>query len=211
MGCSILNMLFHLDLSLLEVLFVYTIKKGKKDMFSMFSHIPSFQLVTGLPYSNKGGGKWHVLVRGPWASLIKHSKRDFRPNFSLKIPGMDDPERSFSSLFYWTDVVLMLTFFSLVGTSKDRRDRLVEWVEKALFVHLNKLFEISTNKRNHQTLLYARNLLAVIWGPQPYILPIIPRRFPKVVVPGEYYVLKDLPFHKDVREADTKAHRERLD
>ncbi|KAL6314838.1 hypothetical protein AAG906_029053 [Vitis piasezkii] len=34
MGCNILNMLFHLDLSLLEVLFVYTIKKGKKDIFS---------------------------------------------------------------------------------------------------------------------------------------------------------------------------------
>lgn len=30
MGCNILDMLFHLNLSLLEVLFVYTIKKGKK-------------------------------------------------------------------------------------------------------------------------------------------------------------------------------------
>ena len=30
MGCSILNMLFQLDLSLLEVLFIYTLKKGKK-------------------------------------------------------------------------------------------------------------------------------------------------------------------------------------
>ena len=28
MRCSILNMLFYLDLSLLEVLFVYSIKKG---------------------------------------------------------------------------------------------------------------------------------------------------------------------------------------
>ena len=53
MGCSILNMLFHLDLSLLEVLFIYTIKKGKKYIFSMFAHIPSLQLVTGLPDSNK--------------------------------------------------------------------------------------------------------------------------------------------------------------
>ena len=61
-GCSILNMLFHLDLSLLEVLFVYTIKKGKKDIFSMFTHIPSLQLVTSLPKSNKGGAKGHVLV-----------------------------------------------------------------------------------------------------------------------------------------------------
>ena len=41
MGCSILNMLFNLDLSLLEVLFVYTIKKGKIDIFSLFAHIPS--------------------------------------------------------------------------------------------------------------------------------------------------------------------------
>ena len=33
MGCSILNMLFHLDLSLLEVLFIYTLKKGQKGHF----------------------------------------------------------------------------------------------------------------------------------------------------------------------------------
>lgn len=56
MGCSILNMLFRLDLSLLEVLFVYTIKNGKNDIFSMFANIPSLQLVTSLPDSNKRGG-----------------------------------------------------------------------------------------------------------------------------------------------------------
>ena len=87
MGCSILNMLFNLDLFLLEVLFVYTLKKGKKDIFSMFAHIPSLQLVMGLPDSNKGGAKGHVLVRGPWAGLMEHPERDFRPNYSLKIPG----------------------------------------------------------------------------------------------------------------------------
>lgn len=41
MGCSILDMLFHLDLSLLEVLFVYTIKKGKNDIFNLSASIPS--------------------------------------------------------------------------------------------------------------------------------------------------------------------------
>ena len=41
MGCSILNMLFNLDLSLLEVLFVYSLKKGKNDIFSMAAHLPS--------------------------------------------------------------------------------------------------------------------------------------------------------------------------
>ena len=33
MGHSILNMVFHLDLSLLEVLFIYTLKKGQKGHF----------------------------------------------------------------------------------------------------------------------------------------------------------------------------------
>ena len=87
MRCNILNMLFHLDLSLLEVLFIYTSKNGKKDIFSMFAHIPSLQLVTGLPNSIKGGTKGHVLVKGPWASLMEHLKRDFRPNCLLKISG----------------------------------------------------------------------------------------------------------------------------
>ena len=95
MGCSILNMLFNLDLFLLEVLFVYTLKKGKKDIFSMFAHILSLQLVMGLPDSNKRGAKGHVLVRGPWAGLMEHPERDFRPNYSLKIPGRDGFECPF--------------------------------------------------------------------------------------------------------------------
>ena len=35
MGCSILNMLFHLDLSLLKVFFVYTIKMSGKGIFNL--------------------------------------------------------------------------------------------------------------------------------------------------------------------------------
>ena len=87
MGCSILNMLFNLDLSLLEVLFVYTIKKGKIYLFSLFAHILSLQLVINLPDSNKGRAKGHVLVRGHWASLSEPPKREFTPNYSLKLPG----------------------------------------------------------------------------------------------------------------------------
>ena len=64
MGCSILSMLFNLDLSLLEVLFVYSLKKGKNDIFSMAAHLPFLQLVTGLSDSTKGGAKGHVLIRG---------------------------------------------------------------------------------------------------------------------------------------------------
>ena len=64
MGCSVLSLLFNLDLSLLEVLFVYFLNKGKNDIFSMVARLPSLQLVTELPDSTKGGAKGHVLVRG---------------------------------------------------------------------------------------------------------------------------------------------------
>ena len=95
------------------------------------------------------------------------------------------------------------------GTSK--RGRLVEWVKKASFDRLNKLFKITAIEMYYQTLLSARNLLAVVWEPQPYVINIFPRRLPKFVVPGVHFVLKDLPFYERAREADTKARQERLD
>lgn len=87
MGRCILDMLFSLDLSLLEVLFVYTIKKAKNDIFSLSTSISSLQLVTGLPDSTKGAAKGHVLVKGPWAGLIVHPKKEFIHNRSLRILG----------------------------------------------------------------------------------------------------------------------------
>ena len=72
MGCSVLSLFFNLDLSLLEVLFVYSLKKGKNDIFSMAAHLPSLQLVSELPDSTNGGAKGHVLVRGAWAGLLGH-------------------------------------------------------------------------------------------------------------------------------------------
>lgn len=87
MGCSILDMLFHLDLSLLEVLFVYTIKKGKNNIFNLSASIPSVQLVIGLPNSIKGAAKGHVLVKGPWAGLMEHREKEFVPNQSMRVLG----------------------------------------------------------------------------------------------------------------------------
>ena len=89
MGCSILSMLFNLDLSLLEVLFIYSIKKGKNDIFSFVASLPSLQLVTSLPDSTKEAAKGHVLVKGLWAGLTVHPDRHFAPNQSLKVPGMN--------------------------------------------------------------------------------------------------------------------------
>lgn len=68
MGCSVMNMLYHLDLSLLEVLFIYTIKMSGKEIFNLSAHIPSLQLVIELPDSTKGAAKGHVVVLSPWAA-----------------------------------------------------------------------------------------------------------------------------------------------
>ena len=147
-------MLFHLDLSLLEVIFIYTLKKGKKDIFSMFTHIPSLQLVTGLPDSNKEGSNGHVLVRGPWVGLMEHPKRNFRLNRSLKISVRGGSERQFPvNICCRISSTRLVTFFVLAGAYSGKRGRLVEWVEKASFVRLNKLFKITTNERNHQMLI----------------------------------------------------------
>ena len=87
MGCSIINMLYNLDLTMLEVFFVYSLKKAKTDIFSMSAHLPSLQLVTELPDSTKGVAKGHVAVRGGWAGFSGRPGRPFSPNYSLAIPG----------------------------------------------------------------------------------------------------------------------------
>ena len=65
MGCSVLDMLFQLNLSLLEVLFIYTVKMSRKERFSFSAHIFFLQLVIDLPDSCKGWAKGHVLVSDP--------------------------------------------------------------------------------------------------------------------------------------------------
>ncbi|RVW56791.1 hypothetical protein CK203_082751 [Vitis vinifera] len=125
MGCSIINMLFNLDLTLLE-----------------------------LPDSTKGGAKGYVVVWGAWAGLLERPGRPFSPNYSM------------------------------VLSSLERRGHIVDWVEKTSFACLNKLFEIDAGERHYETLLTARNLMAVVRESQEYIVNILPRKLPKEVVPG---------------------------
>ena len=62
--------------------FVYMIKMSQKERFSLFAHIPSSQLVTKLPNSNKGGVKGHVLISGPWVVCMR-GRTLFHPRCSL--------------------------------------------------------------------------------------------------------------------------------
>ena len=51
MGCSVLNFLYQLDISLVEICFVYMLKLGTGDRLSMLTHSPRLQFVIGLPNS----------------------------------------------------------------------------------------------------------------------------------------------------------------
>ena len=86
----------------------------------------------------------------------------------------------------------------------------MEWVEKASFDHLNRLFEIATAERSCETLLSTQNLHSVTQESQPYVLNILLRRLPKEVVAREHFILKDLPFYTAVRKADARSRKARL-
>ncbi|RVX09470.1 hypothetical protein CK203_015473 [Vitis vinifera] len=80
MGCNIINMLYNLDLTLLEVFFVYSLKKAKTDIFSLSAHLPSLQ-----------------LVRKKWATLWTGWKRRLLPVLS-KLFEIDAKERQCKTL-----------------------------------------------------------------------------------------------------------------
>ena len=69
MGCSVLNFLYQLDISLAEICFVYTLKLGIKGWLSMLAHSPRLQFLIRLPDSPKTKAKGVVLVRGPWYEI----------------------------------------------------------------------------------------------------------------------------------------------
>ncbi|RVW32528.1 hypothetical protein CK203_081260 [Vitis vinifera] len=175
-------MLYSLDLTLLEVFFVYSLKKAKNDIFSVSAHLPSLQMVTELPDSTKGGAKGLVAVWGGWAGLSQHPSRPFSPNYTLKIPGLE------------------------------LRGHLVDWVEKASFACVCKLFEIDPKERAYKTLLSARNLTEVVREPQEYVINILPRKLAKdEIVPGEHYTVKELPLYQEAKEADAERRRKLLE
>ena len=74
---------------------------------------------------------------------------------------------------------------------KDRRGRLVNWVEKDGFKKIKKLLEISKLERYHEILLTVKNLRELSYNPSPYTLPIISRPLPAEVMEGEHYIIVD--------------------
>ncbi|RVW76740.1 hypothetical protein CK203_047555 [Vitis vinifera] len=145
-------------------------------------HTPALPSIgDGAARFNKGRGDGTRGGPGAWVGFLEHPARPFSPNYSLVVPG---PEL---------------------------RGHLVDWVEKASFACLSKLFEINAKERQCKTLLTAQNLMAVVREPREYVINILPRKMPKEVVPGEHYTVKDLPIYEALKEADAEKRRALLD
>ncbi|RVX00268.1 hypothetical protein CK203_026649 [Vitis vinifera] len=131
---------------------------------------------------DKGRGEGVVAVQGGWAGLSERASRPFSPNYTLKIPGLE------------------------------LRGHLVDWVEKASFACVCKLFEINPKEMAYKTLLSARNLMAVVRESQEYVINILPRKLSKdEIVPGEHYTMKELPLYQEAKEADAERRRKLLE
>ena len=63
MGYNVLNFLYRLDISLVEIYFVYKLKLGTGGRLSMLAHIPQLQFIIGLLDSPKTKAKGVVLVK----------------------------------------------------------------------------------------------------------------------------------------------------
>ena len=61
-----LKFLYQLDISLVEVCFIYTLKLRIGGWLFMSAHSPRLQFVTGLLDSTKIEAKGVVLVKGRW-------------------------------------------------------------------------------------------------------------------------------------------------
>ena len=88
MGCSVLNLLYRLDISLVEICFIYMLKLKTKDRLSMSALNPKLQFVTKLPDSPKTEAKGVVLARGPWYETPGSLGLPFVVNHSLDFPGL---------------------------------------------------------------------------------------------------------------------------
>ena len=62
MGCSVLNLLYQLDISLVEICFIYNLKLGVGGYLFMSADSPRLQFVTRLSNSPKTKVKRVVLV-----------------------------------------------------------------------------------------------------------------------------------------------------
>ena len=87
-GSFVLNHLYELDLSLVEIFIIYFLRIGPGGRMSMSVLSPRFQIVNGLPDSPKTEVKGALLVRGPWDETPSSPGLPFNVNRSQSFPGV---------------------------------------------------------------------------------------------------------------------------
>ena len=97
-GCGMLNHLYQLDLSLVELCIIYFMRIGQGGRMSMSVMNPRLHVVNGLSDSPKTEAKGVLLVRGPWDKSSGSPGLLFDINRSQFFPGV-------WSGYSWTDSI----------------------------------------------------------------------------------------------------------
>ena len=189
MDCSVLNLIYLLDISLVEICFIYTLKLGVEGRLSMSAHNPRLQFVTGLLNSPKTEAKGVVLVEGLWYETLGSLGLPFDLNRSLTFLGLFQLDGACTSL---GRLYFDMPLFSEPFVGRSRRGRLVSWVEKARLDRIRWLLEITERELNHELLLSTKNLYELGASPFPYIVLVIPRPLLEELIKGEHFILAGL-------------------
>ena len=87
-GSCVLNHLYQLDLSLVEIFLIYFLSMGPGGRMSISVLSPRLQIVNGLPDSPKMEAKGALLVRGPWEETLGSPGLPFNVNRCQSFPGV---------------------------------------------------------------------------------------------------------------------------
>ena len=87
-GSCVLNHLYRLDLSLVEIFIIYFLSIGPGGRMSMSILSPRFHIVNRLLDSLKTEVKGELLVRGPWDETPGFPGLSFNVNRSQSFPGV---------------------------------------------------------------------------------------------------------------------------
>ena len=98
MGCNVLNLLYQLNISLVEICFISTLKLGVGGHLSMSTLNPRLQFVIRLSDSPKIEEKGVVLVEGPWYETPDSPRLPSDLNQSLTFPSLFQLDGAYTSL-----------------------------------------------------------------------------------------------------------------
>ena len=100
-GCNVLNLLYQLDLSLVEICFAYSLRAAQGGWMSMSIQNSRLLFVNGLPDSPKMEVKGVILVRGPWDETPGSSGLPFDVNRSQSFPGVCRGHVEFNDVYVY--------------------------------------------------------------------------------------------------------------